>query len=90
MVTKVPGNDPRTKGHGNESSSIPREQKFRGTKVSRELSNFHSSGTKVLHRDLSFLGTKGIGTKKSNSIHDTRTFQADLHSLQRGSGYEYG
>jgi len=52
---KVPGNfrSPRTKVPGNERS---RERKFL---------NFRSWGTKVLHRDLSFLGTKGLGYEKT-------------------------
>ena len=53
--TKGPGNfrSPRTKVPGNERFQ---EQKF------LEL---RSWGTKVLHRDLSFLGTKGLGYEKS-------------------------
>ena len=49
---------------GNESS---RERKFSRTKGSGNESsgNFRSWLTKVLHRDLSFLGTKGLGYEKS-------------------------
>jgi len=50
MGTKVPENE------------RARERKFKGTKVPW---NFCSLGTKVLHRDLSFLGTKGLGYEKS-------------------------
>jgi len=40
--------------------------KVPGNDSSRELSfNFRSWGTEVLHRDLSFLGTKGLGYEKS-------------------------
>jgi len=55
--TKVPGNfpSPRTKVPGNERS---RE---------RKVPKLSSPGNerKVLHRDLSFLGTKGLGYEKS-------------------------
>ena len=64
--TKVPGNEKSwerkflgTKGPGNESSpelSFPGNESSRGRKV---------SGTKVPHRDYSFLGTKGFGHEKS-------------------------
>ena len=68
--TKVLGNEksweqkfrerkfPRTKGPGNESS---RELSFPGNESSRERK---VSGTKVPHRDYSFLGTKGLGHEK--------------------------
>jgi len=46
---------------GNESS---RERKVPGRKVPGTW-NFRSPGTKVHHRDLSFLGTKGLGYEKS-------------------------
>jgi len=52
-------NFPRTKGPGNERS---RELSFRGNESSRERK---VSGTKVLHMDYSFLGTKGLGHEKS-------------------------
>ena len=39
-----------------------RERKGPGTKVP---GSFRSLGMKVLHRDLSFLGTKGLGYEKS-------------------------
>jgi len=64
-----------TKGPGNESSSelsfpgtkLPeneraRERKFLGTFRPRERKG---SGTKVPHKDYSFLGTKGLGHEKS-------------------------
>jgi len=73
MGTKVPGNErswkrkfpgtfvpPRTKEPGNESSTEFRNQRSRGRKFSGTF-----VGTKVLHRDLSFLGTKGLGYEKS-------------------------
>ena len=63
--TKVLGNArerkfPGTKSLGNESS-----RELPGTKVNESSWNFRSWGTKVLHRDLSFLGTKGLGYEKS-------------------------
>jgi len=64
-----------TKGPGNESSqelSFPgnessQERKGPGTKVPGKFPGTKSlcSGTKVPHRDYSFLGTKGLGHKKS-------------------------
>ena len=54
---------PRTKGPGNESS---RELSFPGNESSRERK---VSGTKVPHRDYSFLGTKGLGHEKSRYLH---------------------
>ena len=80
MGTKVPGykrsqeqkfrGTPRTKGPGNESSlklSFPENEKFLVTKGPGNESswNFRSWGTKVLHSDLSFLWTKGLGYEKS-------------------------
>jgi len=78
MGTKVPGDEKsperkfpgtsvlrerkfwRTKGPGNESS---RELLFPENESSREQK---VPGTKVeLHRDLSFLGTRGLGYEKS-------------------------
>jgi len=61
---------PGTKGPRNESSQelsfsgneSSQERKGPGTKVP---GNFRSWGMKVLHRDLSFLGTKGLGYEKS-------------------------
>jgi len=50
---------PRTKGPGNESS---RELSFPGNESSQERK---VSGTKVPHRDYSFLGTKCLGHEKS-------------------------
>ena len=60
--------------HDNKSS---RERKGPGTKVPW---HFRSSGTKVLHRDLSFLGTKGLGYEKS----------VIPAACPGGNGYEYG
>ena len=77
MGTKVPVNERsrERKFPGNErfrerkfpGTFVPRERKFPGTKgPSNESSrNFRSLGTKVLHRDFSFLGTKGLGYEKS-------------------------
>ena len=78
LGTKGPGNEScqELSFPGNESS---RERKGPGTKV---LGNFRSqrtkvpgnevSGTKVPHRDYSFLGRKGLGHEKSRyRIHDT-------------------
>jgi len=68
-------------GNGNESSRVRKvpwnessqELSFSGNESSRERKgprtkdpgNFRSWGTKVLHRDLSFLGTNGLGYEKS-------------------------
>ena len=64
--TKVPENEKSwerkflgTKGPWNESSL---ELSFHGNESSRERK---VSGTKVPHRDYSFLGTKGLGHEKS-------------------------
>jgi len=64
--TKVLGNEQSwerkflgTKGPGNESSQ---ELSFPGDERSRERKG---PGTKVPHRDYSFLGMKGLGHEKS-------------------------
>jgi len=79
METKVPGNErsreqkfpgtfvlrelnERAQERKFQGTFAPRERKVPGTKVP---GNFRSWGPKVLHRDLSFLGTKGLGYEKS-------------------------
>ena len=66
MGTKVPGYE-RSQERKFPRTFVLRERKFPGTKGPGNESswNFHSWGTKVLHRDLSFLGTKGLGYEKS-------------------------
>jgi len=66
MGTKVPVNE-RSRERKFPGTFVPRERKFMGTKGPRNESsrNFRSLGTKVLHRDFSFLGTKGLGYEKS-------------------------
>jgi len=70
MGRKVPGNE-----RSREGTFVPRERKVPGTKVPWNFPGNKSSlpGTKVpwrlelsfLHRDLSFLGTKGLGYERS-------------------------
>jgi len=78
--TKVPENErarerkfqgPGTKGSGNKSS---------GNKSS---GNCRSWGTKVLNRDLSFLGTKGLGYEKSVIPTDYTSTKSTVNPSQR-------
>jgi len=78
MGTKVPVNE-RSRERKFPGTFVPRERKFPGTKGPRNESsrNFRSLGTKVLHRDFSFLGTKGLGYEKS-VIHNVALARQDM------------
>jgi len=66
MGMKVPVNE-RSRERKFPGTFVTGERKFPGTKGHRNKSsrNFRSLGTKVLHRDFSFLGMKGLGYEKS-------------------------
>ena len=76
MGTKVPGYE-RSQERKFPGTFVPRERKFPRTKRpgkerswERKFLELSFLGNdKVLHRDLSFLGTKGLGYEKS-VIHD--------------------
>jgi len=76
--TKVPENE-RARELKFQGTFGPRERKFPGTKSPGNLGNESS------HRDLSFLGTKGLGYEKSNSTGLTLCIAGERIFLHRAS-----